>query len=316
MTTVLVTGANGFVGSHLCRLILERGYNVRHAVRSRVSAGIADDMDVVEVGDIEANTNWCEALDGVDAVVHLAARVHVLAESATDPLAEFRKVNTAGTETLARQAALAGVRRFIYVSSVKATVATTDTPSLESDPPSPSDPYGQSKQEAEALLLGGDSALEPVVIRPPLIYGPGVGANFLRLLKIVKAGVPLPFSGIRNARSLVAVDNLCDLIATSLRHPDAAGEIFNVSDGEDVSIAELLTAIGVAMHRSPRLFYLPPGILRFGLAAIGRSDDFERLCGSLQLNTEKARNVLGWKPPVSMNEALQSTVNWYYGAIK
>lgn len=313
MNTVLVTGANGFVGTHLCTILQEKGYTVRRAVRtSEASQSHADDL--VQVGDIDANTDWSQALDGVDAVVHLAARVHVLNESSDDPLASFREVNTHATEKLASQAAEQGIRRFVYISSIKACVSTTPNgPQREADPAHPEGPYGQSKYEAELALLriAEVTQLEPVVIRPPLVYGPGVGGNFLRLLSVVQKRVPLPLRGIKNGRSLVSVYNLCDLIALCLDHPAAPCQVFNVSDGHDLSTPELLTAIGSAMNRRALLWPVPSALLRMMFKITGRPDDFDRLFGSLQVSISKARNVVGWTPALSIHEGLQKTVRWY-----
>jgi nucleoside-diphosphate-sugar epimerase len=228
MKLVLVTGANGFVGGHMCEFLSGQGYSVRRAIRSVESYAPQSDDDVVSVGSISADTDWSTAVSGVDAVVHLAARVHVLSESSEDPLTAFREVNSLGTMRLAKQAAEAGVRRFVYMSSIKAGVAGE----LNSD-----DPYGQSKLEAEQELFrfAATEQLEPVVVRPPLVYGPGVGANFLRLLKIIELGVPLPFRSVENHRSLVAIENLCDFVAQCLDSDAAVGEVFDVSDGDTVS---------------------------------------------------------------------------------
>ena len=314
MSVILVTGANGFIGTHLCEMLDSRGYTVRRAVRSLDRIERETSGGAVAVGDIDATTDWRAALDGVDAVVHLAARVHVLDDRSSDPLASFREVNVSGTSRLARQAADAGVRRFIYLSSIKAGVGTTgEKPFREDDPPQPDDPYGQSKLEAEDELfrMGEAGELEPVVIRPPLVYGPGVGANFLRMLKIVDKGIPLPFLGIENRRSIVSVVNLCDLVTTCLEHEAAVGEVFHVSDGADVSTPELLQKIGTALGRRARLFTLPAGVLRLVFRLTGRPEDYERLCGSLHLDVEKAESVLGWTPPVKTDDAIRQTADWY-----
>ncbi len=314
MSTILVTGANGFVGSHLCNILELKGHTVRRAVRSLDESVRTGDADWIETGDINAETDWHHALEEVDAVVHLAARVHVLKESSADPLTAFRNVNTLATENLATQAAEQGVRRFVYFSSIKAAVSTTTTDSLrEDDPAHPEGAYGLSKYEAElaVLRIGRASKLEPVIIRPPLVYGPGVGGNFLRMLNIVRKGIPLPFRSVNNARSLVSVFNLCDFVACCLDHPAAANQIFNVSDGRDLSTPGMLEAIGAAMNRNVRLWRFPPQLLRVGLATIGRGDDFDRLFGSLSVNTDKARDVIGWKPLMSVSEGLRETVDWY-----
>jgi len=314
MSTVLVTGASGFVGSHLCKLLELKGHTVRRAARSLAESARSGDADWIETGDINAETDWRPALEDVDAVVHLAARVHVLKESLADPLTAFREVNTLATENLASQAAEQGIRRFVYFSSIKAAVSTTTTGSLrEDDPAHPEGAYGLSKYEAElaVLRIGRESELEPVIIRPPLVYGPGVGGNFLRMLNIVRKGIPLPFRSVDNARSLVSIFNLCDFVVRCLDHPAAANQIFNVSDGRDLSTPGMLEAIGVAMSRDVRLWRFPPQLLRVILASVGRGDDFDRLFGSLSVNTDKARDVIGWKPVMSVSEGFQETVDWY-----
>lgn len=314
MSVVLVTGANGFVGGHLCTFLESRGYTVRRAVRTLNRAGPEHAGDSVAVGDIGSTTNWQDALSGVDALVHLAARVHVLDDRSTDPLAAFREVNTYGTRQLARQAVDAGVRRFVYVSSIKAATGSTgQEPQRESDPAQPDDAYGQSKLEAERELfqISAASPLEPVVIRPPLVYGPGVGANFLRMLKVVEKGVPLPFQGLKNHRSLVSVTNLCSLVECCLENDAAVGEVFHVSDGVDLSTPELLQTLGRAVGRRARLFSLPEAVLRFMFWGMGRSEEYERLCGSLHLSIDKARDELDWTPQVEMDDALRQTIAWY-----
>ena len=252
MSMVLVTGANGFVGRHLCDLLSARGYIVRRAVRTLDREEIESVDDTIAVGEIGSSTDWHAALEGVDAVVHLAARVHVLDERESDPLAAFREVNTLGTLRLAQQAVESGVPRIVYVSSIKAATSSTGQEAAsESDPPDPRDPYGRSKLEAETELLriGAQGSLETVIVRPPLVYGPGVGANFLRMLTVVKRGIPLPFGGICNKRSLVSVTNLCDFISRCLKDEAAIGEVFYVSDGIDVSTPELLRRLGSAIGR-------------------------------------------------------------------
>lgn len=259
----------------------------------------------VIVGDLGSEQDWRAAVSGVDAVVHLAARVHVMRDVVSDPLTEFRRINVGGTERLARQAAAAGVRRFLFLSSIK--VNGESGTFSESDSAAPMDPYGVSKHEAEQSLarVAAVSGMAVVIIRPPLVYGPGVKANFRALIRAVERGVPLPFGAIDNRRSLVGLDNLIDFIVTCLEHPAAANETFLVSDGEDVSTADLVRRLARAMGRPARLIPVPSGIMLLLAEALNKGDVAQRLLGSLQLNTSKARAVLGWTAPISVDEGLR-----------
>ena len=312
---VLVTGANGFVGSALCAALANRDYCVRGVVRdpSR-SAGLI--CELTKVGDIGSNTDWSGSLIGVDIVVHLAARVHVMRDSATDPLAEFRRVNVAGTERLALAAATAGVRRFVFLSSVKVNGERGGY--NESDPPAPQDAYGISKHEAELGLrvIAAETGMEVVIIRPPLVYGPGVKANFHALLWAVARGVPLPLGAIHNRRSLVALDNLVDFIRTCLDHPVAANQTFLVSDGEDMSTTDLLRRMAHALHVSARLLPVPQGFIEWVAKMLGKEDLSQRLCASLQVDISKARTLLGWQPPVTVEMALRRTAAHFLNSRK
>jgi len=314
MTTVLVTGANGFVGRALCAELARRKYGVRGVVRdlSR-SAGLHCKLAVM--GDIGPAVDWSAVLDGVDTFVHLAARVHVMQDSAADPLAEFRKVNVDGTLNLARQAAAAGVGRFTFISSIKVNGegAPLGRPYTADDAPAPEDPYGVSKREAEDGLrqLAVETGMEVVIIRPPLVYGPGVKANFHALLRAVARGIPMPLGAIHNRRSLVALDNLVDLIITCIDHPAAANQTFLVSDGEDLSTPELIRRMARALGRPARLIPVPTAVLMAGATLLGKREVAARLCGSLQVNITKARKVLGWTPPVSVDEGLRRTAEHY-----
>jgi nucleoside-diphosphate-sugar epimerase len=309
---VLVTGATGFVGMEtIARVAAQGRYEVRAAVR-RDAGLFPAGVEVVRVLNLSSETEWGEALRDVDAVVHAAARVHVMRDDTTDPLSEFRQVNVAGTLNLARQAAGAGVRRFVFISSIKVNGEQTKPgcPFRADDRPDPRDAYGISKHEAEQGLqtVSRQTGLEVVVIRPVLVYGPGVKANFRSMMRWISREVPLPLGAIHNARSLVAIDNLADLIITCLHHPAAAGQIFLVSDGEDVSTPELLRRIGRAMGRRPRLIPIPARVLRLAATLVGRADVAQRLCGSLQVDIEKTRVLLSWVPPVSLSESLARTV--------
>src|SRR5690606_15435626 len=269
----------------------------------------------VPIGDIGPDTDWARGLAGIDAVVHAAARVHVTHESAEDSLAEYRRVNVAGTVNLARKAAAAGVRRLVFISSIKVNGERTPEGRAFSadDPPAPAGAYASSKSEAETALreLAEAGGMEVVVIRPPLVYGPGARANFLRLLRWIDRGLPLPFGRVRNRRSLVALPNLVDLVATCIRHPAAANQVLTVCDGEDVSTPELVTRIAAAMQREIRLLPVPVWLLRGLASPAGKGPMAERLLGSLQVDMAKTRQLLQWSPVVSMQTALEQAVGDY-----
>lgn len=299
----LITGASGFVGRAVSNELELRGEQVVRAVRR-------EQPNSLVVGDIDSNTCWREAVSMCEAVIHLAARVHVLGDKSADPLEEFRRVNVAGTANLARQAAAAGVRRFVFLSSIKVNGESTEAgvPFTADDTPAPKDPYGVSKHEAEQVLhqIAADTGMEVVIIRPPLVYGPGVKANFESMMRWLARGVPLPLAAVtQNRRSLVALDNLVDLIVTCLNHPAAANQTFLVSDGEDLSTADLLKRMGAALGCPARLFHLPPGLLKLGAALVRKPGIYQRLCGSLQLDIAKTRQLLGWSPLVSVDEELR-----------
>lgn len=313
MRTVLVTGATGFVGGLVVAALRARGLTARAALRR--PGTLADPgVETRLVGEVGPDTDWDGALQGVDGVVHLAARVHVLRERAADPLAEFRRVNAAGTAQLAARAAAAGVRRLVFVSTIKVNgEATGERPFGEDDPPAPEDAYGVSKWEAEQALwrVAREAGLEAVVIRPPLVYGPGVGGNLRRLLRVLDAGWPLPFGAVANRRSLIGVWNLADLVVTALEHPGAAGETFLAADGEDLSTPELLRRLAAALGRPARLLPVPVRVLRLLGRLVGRRAEVERLCGSLRVDAGKARERLAWTPPVPVDEGLARTARWY-----
>jgi nucleoside-diphosphate-sugar epimerase len=304
---VCVTGANGFVGSRLCANLIANGHGVQKLPRSRAG--------YVSVNDIDAISNSNSSTEACEVVVHLAARVHVMKDESSDPLSEFRRSNVNGTVQLARQAAQAGVRRFVFISSVKVNGEFTqpELPFTPVDSPAPQDDYGQSKHEAEQALwqVARETGMEVVIIRPPLVYGPGVKGNFARMVKWVRQGVPLPLGAVQNRRSLVALDNLVDFIvlcASPKRSPQAANQTFLVSDGDDVSTTELLRSIASAYGAPARLFSVPAPWLRMAARLAGKSDMAERLLGSLQIDASKARGLLNWTPPVSMYEQLKTMV--------
>ena len=310
---VLVTGAHGFVGLPLSAALVKLGYQVRAAVRGNFHN--KEGQETVSVGDINGDTVWTEALVDVAVVIHLAARVHVMNETATDALSAYRKVNVEGTVNLAKQAVHAGVKRFIFISSIKVNGEGTvlGHPYCEEQSPAPVDAYGLSKYEAELALqqLAKDTGLEVVIIRPTLIYGPGVKANFKAMMRCLALGIPLPLGSIHNQRSLLALDNLIDLIQVCITHPAAANQIFLASDGVDLSTPELLTAMAVALGKTARLIKLPERLLMLGAKLLGKQAMAKRLCGSLQVDSSKARKLLGWQPPVSVQEALHKVAVAY-----
>ncbi len=313
-----MTGATGFVGRSLHETLSDTGYGVRRAVRSaeRSTKGSPGAGETVEVGDIGPDTVWGPALNGAGSVVHLAARVHVMRESAGDPLAEFRRVNVAGTERLAREAAAAGARRLVYVSSVKVNgESTPERPFTEKDEPDPQDPYGVSKFEAEKVLqtVSEETGIEVVVLRPPLVYGPGVRANFLSLMRLVDRGLPLPLGAVDNRRSLIYVGNLAGAIVAALERPEAAGETFLVSDGEDVSTAGLVRKLASALGRPARLLPVPPALMLTAGKVTGKSDAVGRLVGSLAVDSGRIRRRLGWQPNHTLDEGLSETAAWFKG---
>lgn len=304
---VLVTGASGFVGGALIPLLIENGWEV--TALSRGAPPLRNDFDRRATWCRIANFDGDLPLSGCNAVVHLAARVHVMDEQSADPLAEFRQVNVVATERLARRAAEAGVKRFVYLSSIKVNGEETGPgrPFLAQDDPAPEDAYGISKHEAEIALrrVAQETGLEVVIIRPPLVYGPGVKGNFQTMLNWLRRGLPLPLASLQNCRSLVGVGNLCDLIQTCLTHPGAANETFLVSDDHDLSTAELLHLAGRAMGHPARLWPFPPSWLQWGAAMIGKRGVARRLCGNLQVDIGKTKSSLHWAPPVDVETGLR-----------
>jgi nucleoside-diphosphate-sugar epimerase len=308
---ILLTGATGFVGQAIAEnLSAGKRFKVCGAVRQN-SVKFPQGVRLVTVGDIDGSTQWNAALAGNEIVIHSAARAHIMKDSVADPLAEYRRVNVGGSLNLARQAIDAGVKRFIFISSIKVNGEGTlpGNPYTADDPPQPKDPYGISKMEAEQELrsLTRNSDMELVIIRPTLVYGPGVKANFLSMMRWLWRGIPLPFSLTRNKRSFVAVDNLVDLIVICLQSPAAANQTFLVSDGHDLSTNELLQAMGTALGRPARLFPFPVWLLSLCARMIGKPGIAHRLFGSLQVDISKTRTMLDWSPPVSVDVALKKT---------
>jgi UDP-glucose 4-epimerase len=301
----LVTGATGFVGTALCARLVASGVEVVSAVRSKV--GLPHE---VVVGNLDASTDWRPALTGCDAVIHLAARVHVMDDTAQDPLALYRATNTDATLNLAHQAADAGVKRFVFISTIKVNGEGRDAPYRETDAAVPEDAYAISKWEAEQGLqqIAADTGLEVVILRPPLVYGPGVKANFLRLLRMVERGWPLPLGAIRNRRSLLYLGNFVDAIRVCAEHPAAAGQTFLLDDGEPVSTSDLIRAVARAIGRSARLLAVPVGVLEQAGALLGKRAAVSRLTGSLYVDSSAIRSRLAWTPPYSLQQGLAATV--------
>ena len=312
---ILLTGSSGFVGSAVAAsLVQQSGFNLYRAVR-RSSGVTVGGSDVIIVPDFCDSDGWEKAVEGKDVVIHCAARVHIMNEISGDFISAFRKVNVQATATLARQAARAGVKRFIFISSIKVNgeSAKADAPFSADDIPRPADAYGISKCEAEAELkkIGTESGMEVVIIRPVLVYGPGVKANFYSMMKWVHRGVPLPLGSVRNKRSLIFIDNLVDLVVRCIDHPAAGNQIFLASDGEDCSTTELLTYVTEAMGRSSRLIPLPEFVVRAIAILLGKGEFVERLWGSLVVDIKKTREVLEWSPPVGTRRAIVETVNHF-----
>jgi nucleoside-diphosphate-sugar epimerase len=318
MGKILVTGADGFIGRQLCRTLRREGFAVKAAVR-RTAIVPAEDLEYVAVGDIGPDTDWTDALHGVQRVVHLAGRAHIMGESPSDSRAEYERVNTLGTMRLAQSAAAAQVRRFLFLSSVKVNGEETfGQPFAETDRPAPVDAYGVSKWQAETSLLHlhQQGALPVVIIRPPLVYGPGVRANFLKLIRLVDYGLPLPLGKIKNKRSLVGLGNLINFIMLCLQHPAAAGEIFLVSDQEDLSTPDLVKKIGGFLGRSAYLLPVPYQVMLTIAYLMGKKEAFHKLCHSLEVNVGKANAALQWQPPFTVNEGLKQTIEWYKDKVR
>lgn len=313
-TRVLLTGANGFVGRAVGSALAKSGHTVRAAVRN-VADKLNVNTDTVSVGDINGDTDWSQALLGVDVIIHLAARVHVMHERASAPLAAFRAVNVDGTLNLARQADHAGVKRLVFLSSIKVNGESSIGKQAfsEHDQARPQDDYGISKWEAEQGLhrIAVANSMGVTIVRPPLVYGPGVKGNFATLINFVRMGWPLPLTSIDNQRSLIAIDNLVDFIITCTHHPSAVNETFLVSDGEDMSTPELIRRLAKVSGKTPRLFPIPLTALQ-GLAVIAKKRNvMQRLCSDLKIDNYKAHNLLGWQPPITVDEGLRRAVASY-----
>jgi len=311
---ILISGANGFVGQGLCAALERRGQRVRRALRGASSSAAA--ADSVAVGNMDASTDWRSALRGIDTVIHLAARTHLVNETGGESLAAYREINVGGTRRLAEAASRAGVRRFVFLSSIKVNgESTAERPFGEQDVPRPEDAYGISKWEAEQALRqeAPKSRLEVVVLRAPLVYGPGVKGNFLRLMQLVGRQAPLPLGSVSNLRSFVYLGNLVDAIIACSEAPLAAGKTYLVSDGEDVSTPDLVRRLAAAMDVKSRLLPCPVALLKLGAALVGKSAEMERLTGSLQVDSSLIRRELGWRPRFTLEQGLEETARWYKG---
>lgn len=307
---VAVTGAGGFVGRRLVARLLADGHAVRGVVRGPNNRS-AIQAEWVSVGTVDGSTDWGDALAGVDVVVHLAARTHAIRERRGGDLADYRPVNVDGTRRLAEAAARSGVHRLVFVSSIKVNgERTSGRPFLFTDPPAPEDAYGISKWEAEQALwkIASSKGVEAVVVRPPLVYGPEARGNFARVCGAVRRGLVLPLGAVNNRRSLVALDNLVDLLACCVSHPGAAGQTFLVSDGHDLSTPELVRRIAAAMGKEARLISVPPAALRFAGRLTGRTAEVTRLLGSLQVDIAHTRRALDWAPPITVDQGLVTAV--------
>ncbi|MCQ4314766.1 SDR family oxidoreductase [Stutzerimonas zhaodongensis] len=305
---ILVTGASGFLASALLPGLKQQGHDVVATTRSSVSARV-DGVDYHLGGDLSEAQDWHLPLQDVEVVVHTAARVHVMDESSDDPLQAFRRINVFATLDLARQAAEAGVSRFVFISSIKVSGEQTrlGMPFRPDDVPRPADPYGVSKREAEdgLLALAAESGMEVVIVRPPLVYGPGVKGNFASMIELLDKGVPLPLGAVYNKRSLVGIGNLVDLIILCLDHSAAANQVFFVSDDEDLSTTEMLRCVAEAMGKPVRLVRVPASMLQIGATLLGKKAMAQRLLGSLQVDITKTRGLLGWTPPYTVEEGLR-----------
>lgn len=302
---VLLTGATGFIGRRISDVLMKKsGFHLTCVVRQPSKGPLGHE---IKTNDLGAATDWSDTLLGQKVIIHAAARAHILRDEVADPLEEYRKINVEGTLNLARQAAKAGVRRFIFISSIGVNGNNSREPFTENDTPDPADYYAQSKWEAEQGLwsIHRETGLEVVTIRPPLVYGPNAPGNFAALVKWVEKGIPLPLGAIHNQRTFVALDNLVDLIITCIDHPLAANQVFLAGDGEDISTSDLLRQVAVAMGKPSRLVPVPSNILLLAATVLGKKAVSQRLLGSLQVDISKARNLLGWNPPLGLRDGIQ-----------
>ncbi len=311
----LITGATGFIGQAICKTLVARGMNIRATGRtiSELDKLKNQQTDIQQITDITSATNWKAALSGCDSVVHLAARTHIMQESASNPELIYRTINTDGTLNLARQAASSAVKRFIFISTIKVNGEGQDIPYKATDEPAPQDDYAISKLNAELGLrdIAAKTGLKIIVLRPPLVYGPGVGANFRRLLQIVNNGWPLPLGGINNKRSLLYVENLADAIYTCIQHPQASGHTFLLSDGEDISTSELIRRLALSLHKTPHLWCMPTWLLKAITSITGNTKLANRLFDSLTVDSSKIEQKLNWSQPFTLEDGLNATTRWF-----
>ena len=311
---ILVTGVNGFIGRAVTKQLLNVAYSVRGTIRSPdLFHTLQQGVEPIAVATLGPETVWHQSLKEVNTVIHLAARVHVMNDAAADPLTAFRLVNVEGTRRLALEAARVGIRRFVFISSIKVNGEESAVTYAEQSPEQPTDPYGISKWEAEQALrrVEAETGLEVVVVRPTLVYGPGVKANFLNMMKIISRGIPLPLASIKNKRSLIYVGNLVDALVTCATHPKAAGQTFLVSDGEDVSTPELIRQTAAALGVPARLLPFPVSVMKLAGRLTGRKGAVNRLTGSLTVDSSKIRRELSWVPPFTMEQGLKETAEWF-----
>ena len=311
---VLITGANGLIGKALCNKLGRQGWQVKGTVRDNTAMEPpVTGVNLFNVGSIGPETVWDPAMNDTDTVVHLAARLRLDAYGAADPLRSYRRVNVVGTESLARAAVNNNIKRFIYVSTAKVIGECTLAPYTENEKPVPTDPYSISKYEAENILkaIAEGTGMEVVILRPPLVYGPGVKANFLYLLKLIHKGLPLPFANLKNCRSFIYLENLLSAIVACIQHPAAGGQTYLVSDTESVSTPELIRNIAEAFGKSARMFSFPPSMLRMFAGFAGQSDKVKPLLNSLTVDSSKIRNELNWKPVYSQQDGLILTTRWF-----
>lgn len=310
--SVLVTGATGFIGSHLLALLDRNQYRIKASTRKTLSAN-SPNITTIKINDINGTTDWQEALAGIDCVIHLAGRAHVLKDTSIDPEAEFYRINVLGTSNLVKQAIATNVKRFIFMSSVGAMANSSNVPLTESSPCSPESPYGRSKLKAEKTLkeLCKNSPMSWTILRPPLVYGPGNPGNMVRLLKLVQSELPLPLGAVNNRRSFLYVGNLVDAIETCINHPNAENQTFLVTDGEDLSTPTLITKIAQSMNHKNLLFPVPLALIKaIGLLS-GKRDATARLTDSLSLDSRKINSILEWHPPISVDQGVRDTVEWF-----